>query len=243
MRRERIFTILVLLISIAVLTYATQFGGYYGTDWETTIPPVQGFLDTVDNYPGHTTGGPMAGYVSYFDYYNNNYYTGIDYWEFAYVCASGAPYKFLVNDGWVDLADPEFGSGPHQGWGDYNLNWATFYTPGFIPSPIDVPDWWSVWIANEPHDVMDGVHMIMGFRTMLYISPAVNVSTHFADYICSGERILIKWFHAVWYYSYCQATPYDKASAVFFPAAQNDTLTSYSADDPNPSEIWCWYYQ
>jgi hypothetical protein len=245
MRRTKSFTVLVLLIGITVLTYAAasrspRFGGYYGTDSGNTRPPVSAFINTAAGY-GHITGGPMAGYVDYFDYYNNTYYTGIDYWEFAYVCASGGVWKFMVNDGWVDLNDPAFGSGPDQGWGDYHLNWAAFYVGSFLASPLEVEDWWSVWMADNPYDVMDGVHMILGFRTNAYVSPAVSVSTHYADYICSGGEILLKWFHAVWYYSFCQTTSYDKASAVFSPGCQHDTLSSFCTDPP-PYTLYCWYY-
>jgi len=74
--------------------------------------------------------------------------------------------------------------------------------------------------------------MVLGFHTNVYIAPAVSVSTQYAHYICQGGEILLKWSHAVWYYSYCQSTSFDKAAAVFSPGSQHDTLTSYSSDPP-----------
>ncbi|UCH94355.1 MAG: hypothetical protein JSV88_29365, partial [Candidatus Aminicenantes bacterium] len=90
-------------------------------------------------------------------------------------------------------------------------------------------------------DVLDGCHMVLGFRTNVYISPAVTVSTNYAHYICQGGEILLKWFHAVWYYSWCSSTPYDKPAAVFSPDCQHDTLFNYSSDPP-PTSLYCWYY-
>jgi hypothetical protein len=239
MRRTKIFAVLVLLMGITILTYAaldtrTRFGGFYGPPGSSTIPPVSAFLNTVGSY-GYTTGGPYAAYVSHFDTSNNS---GVDNWHFSYVCASGSQWSILVHDGIVNLNAPDFGGSSNQGWGDKYLNWIAFYTGNFIATQ---GDWWSVWMSNNPYDVLDGCHIVLGFHTNVYIAPAVSVSSHYADYICTGGEILLKWFHAVWYYSYCQSTSLDKAAAVFSPGSQHDTLTSYSSDPP-PTILYCWYY-
>lgn len=259
MSKIKILMIFVLVICVTVLTFPTRFGGFYGTDWGNTVPPVQAFLDTVDTYntltpvydiqalqepiplATHYTGGPYAAYVNNWDDYNNAATTGIDDYEFTYSCEHGAQWMFWVNDGVVNLNDANFGSGPDIGWGDDRVNWVVLYSCTVIATPEEVTDWWSVWMANNSYDVMDGVHMVMGFRTPAWIAPAVNVSTQFAHYICQGEEVLLKWFHAVWFYSYCSTTSYDKASAVFWPSSEHDTLTSYSAD-PSPDILYCWWY-
>jgi hypothetical protein len=239
MRKTKIVMILGLVVCLTVVVYATRFGGFYGTDWPDSIPAVQAFLDEVDEHSGHTTTGPTAHYKSTWDTSNNS---GVDDYEFTYSCGHGDRWELLTNNGWLDLNGSGFGGSSHQGWGDDRCNWILLYSCQVVAGPPDVTDWWSVWMSNNPYDVMDGVHMVLGFRTNAYKAPTEDVSSHYAEYICTGGKCLLKWFHAVWYYSYCQTTGYDKACAVFSPYSQNDTLTSYSSD-PAPWVLYCWYYE
>jgi hypothetical protein len=238
MKKTKIFMVLVLMFCVTAAVHATRFGGFYGTDWADSIPAVEAFLDEVDEHSGHTTTGPTAHYNSTWDTANNS---GVDDFEFTYSCGHGDRWKLLTNTGWLDLNGSGFGGSSNQGWGDDQCNWILLYSCKVIASQIEVTDWSSVWISQNPYDVMDGVHMIMGFRTNAYKSPTNEVSREYAEYICTGGQVLLKWFHAVWYYSYCQTTSLDKASAVFDPNSQNDTLTSYSSDPPNTS-LYSWYY-
>ena len=241
MRKAKIVSILCLMVCVTAVLYGTKFIGLYGTDSGNTYPPVAAFLDTVDNYPGHITIGPIPHYCSNWDTANNAYNTGVDDAQFVYTCEHGSPWAISTNNGTCNFNGYSFGGSSHMGWGDDQLNWIVLYSCQVICSPLETSDWWSVWMANNPYDVMDGVHIINGFRTNAYVSPAVSVSTHYADYICTGGEILTTWFHAVWNYSYCSSSSYDKACAVFSPPSQSDTLTSYSSD-PAPSSLYCWYY-
>jgi hypothetical protein len=241
MKKTKIFMVLVLMFCVTVAVHATRFGGLYGTDSGNTQPPVAAFLNTVDNYAGHTRTGPTAHYIANWDSSNNATNTGVDDFQFTYTCEHGSPWAILTNNGTCNFNSSGFGGSSNMGWGDDQVNWIVLYSCQVIRSPIEVSDWSSVWISQNPYDVMDGVHMILGFRTNAYVSPAVSVSTHYADYICTGGQVLLKYFHAVWYYSYCSSSSNDKACAVFDPNSQNDTLTSYSSDPPNTS-LYVWYY-
>jgi hypothetical protein len=241
MRKTKIFMVLVLMFCVTVSVQATRFGGLYGTDSGNTRPPVAAFLDTVDNYAGHTRVGPTAHYIANWDSSNNAANTGVDDFQFTFTCEHGSPWAITTNNGTCNFNAYSFGSSNNYGWGDDQVNWIVLYSCQVIRSEIEVADWWSVWMSNNPYDVMDGVHMVLGFRTNAYVSPAVTVSTNYANEICTGGECLLKWFHSVWFFSYCQTSSYDKASAVFEPNSEDDTLTSYSSD-PAPYILHSWYY-
>ncbi len=241
MKFAKLVTTIVLFVCICAPAFPTWIGGYYGTDWGNTKPPVDAFINTVAGY-GHTTGGPSAGYVDNWNCYNNNIPDGIDWWDFVFSCEHGAPWQFLVNDGTVDLYGAGFGTCAAQGWGDYYANWVVLYSCQVVCSEVERPnDWWAPWTNKDPEEVFDGLHILNGFRTNAYVSPAVTVSTQYANAICNGGQILTEWFNAVWTYSYCSSTSLDKACSVFYGSCQTDTLTSYAADPPSGG-FNCWHY-
>jgi hypothetical protein len=153
-----------------------------------------------------------------------------------------------VNDGYVylcDIGDPH----PDGGWGDYYLNWLVLYSCYVVYPPIEKPNnWWQPWIDNKycgkPYPVLNGLHIVNGFLTPAYVSPAVNVSPQYALRIRNGPgQVLMEWINCVWLFSYCQTTSYDKACSVFYASCQNDTLASYAPDPPAAGDVFtCWYF-
>ena len=243
MKFAKLVITITLFVFLCTPVSATYFGGYYGTDWGNTKPPVTAFINTVSGYSGHTTGGPTAANMSNWDCYNNSNPSGIDWWDFVFSCEHGNPWKFWVNDGVVDLDSAGFGDCAAGSWGDYYANWVVLYSCQVVCSPIEkgASGWDDVWIDRDPVAVFDGLHILNGFRTNAYVSPAVNVSTQYAHAICTGGEILEEWFNCVWNYSYCSSTSMDKACSVFYVSCENDTLTSYAAD-PSSGTFNCWYY-
>ncbi|UCH92657.1 MAG: hypothetical protein JSV88_20500 [Candidatus Aminicenantes bacterium] len=267
MRRSKLLLVVILMFGISALANAQctnpwcYVGGYHGTDWGNTIPPVDAFLTNMA--PGScvwTTDGPFAANVAHWDTYNNydpSFNFGIDWYEFVYSCEHGAPWKFWVNDGIVDLeniGDPVINPSIENdgGWGDWYTNWVVIYSCSVVCSPIEKPtNWMDPWIKLNPYcvfhaDSLDNhqLHIVNGFRTPAYVAPAVTVSTYYAQAIRDGVgQVLWEWFYNVWVYSYCSSTSYDKACSVYYASCHNDTLSSYAADPPATGDLFsCWYF-
>ena len=241
MKFAKLVTTIFLFVFLCTPAFSLYVGGFYGTDHGNTLPPVQAFINTMANC-GHYTGGPYAANVDDWDCYNNAIPNGIDWWDFVFSCEPGAPWYFVVDNGGVNLDSAGFGDCADGSWGDYYANWVVLYSCQVVCSPIEKgADWPDVWIDRDPVAVFDGLHILNGFRTNAYVSPAVTVATQYGTAICNGGEILTEWFNAVWTYSYCSSTNYDKACSVFYVSCQGDTLTSYAAD-PSSGTFNCWYY-
>jgi hypothetical protein len=221
-------------------------GGYYGTDWGNTIPPVQAFLDNIGGPCVYVVGGPFAANVAHWDTYNNydpSWNWGIDWYEFVYSCEHGGPWQFWVNDGVVDLfnvGDPVIDPYIENdgGWGDYFTNWVCLYSCYVVCSPIEKPyQWWYPWVFDDD-DIFssnDRLHIVNGFHTPAWIYPAVNVSTQYAIRLKYGGRILYEWFDCIT--AFGGSDPYDKACSVFFSECRYDTLCSHTEGAGNSLTI------
>jgi hypothetical protein len=250
MRKSKLFLVVIFMLVISALAYAQcsypwcWVGGFYGTDHGNTKPPVQAFLTNMATGSCvYLTGGPYAAVRANWDSNNNQVTNGIDWWDFTFSCEHGGPWYFLVNDGYVYI-DTQIGDpAPDGGWGDYYTNWLVLYSCYVVCSPIEKPsNWFQPWITANPIYAFHGIHIVNGFRTPAYVSPAVTVSTYYARAIRDGVgQVLWEWFNNVWIYSYCSSTNYDKACSVFYASCQNDTLSSYAAD-PSSGTFSCWYY-
>lgn len=220
--------LIILSLAICIPKYAITTGGYVGTDHNNTTPPVWAFISTMQSH-GHPYNQYYYANVYMYDYLNDSYTDSVN---FAFTCAHGNTWSYVVNDGTVYLQNIGWWL-IDRGWGTSSANWATLYSCYVVASPIEKPsDWHSPWILNNPWDVMDGIHLVTGFRTPAYISPAVDVSREFAHRISNGYEIRSSWFDMIWTYGWASFMPYDKGCAVYYPNSGTDTIYSYSSDPP-----------
>jgi len=218
----RLFVALVLSVGVCVPGFsatADEAVAYYSSaDTYNCRPPAEAFIDTIY---ANTKRGESVGYVSYFDGSNDSYWDAND---IGFVCAHGLPWRFGLSDGTVYL---DYLS---DGWGDVDLEWAILYSCQVVSSPLETSNWKQPWIV-ETTDVFDGLHIVNGFRTNAYVSPAVNVTTDYCERLNTGGEILDSWFDAIYAYGYYW-TSNDKGCSVYYGTCENDTLSSFAADPP-----------
>ncbi len=217
----RLIVALVLTVGICCPAFAAtadEVIGYYSSaDTSSCYPPVQAFVNTINaNYKT----GPSVGYVNRFDGSNDSYWDARD---LGFVCAHGNKWLFALSNGTVYL---DYLS---DGWGDTDMEWAILYSCLVVASPIeDSNNWHQPWIV-ESTDVFDCLHIVNGFRTSAYVSPAANVTTDYCNRLNSGGYILDSWFDAIYAYGYYW-TAYDQGCSMYYGSCEYDTLSSVATD-------------
>lgn len=230
MRALRSAIHLLALLLVAWLPSAAlaqgEEGGYAGTK-------DQGHDEVVYNFLKHFS------YDQY--YYAKTFQFGdlndirVDNMDIAIFGGHGNKWLVGCTDGNVDLSN--IGSGPDWGWGDTDLEFMAFESCYVVPSPIEVSDWWTNWVA-EPGGAFDGLHQAVGFRTVSWQSTDQDVSDEFGDRIADGAAVWQAWFDAI----NDEAESDEMGAAVMYPPADGDTYRHFVADPPyNHQNLRIWY--
>jgi hypothetical protein len=229
---KRCLIALVLSVAICIPAFsatADEVKGYYSSlDSTSCRPPVQAFINTVNaNYKY----GPYVGYPSRFDSSNDSYWDSMD---MGIVCAHGNRWLFALSGGYVNFASSTFGSSSSKGWGNVDMEWAVLYSCLVVASPLEVTDWYSVWI-DESNDVFDRLHIINGFRTSAWVYCSDEVTTDYAQRLNNGGKILDAFYDAI-YAEGDFGNGWDRACSVYYDSCKNDTFSSIATDPSETSE-------
>jgi len=226
------FLILFLLAGLCMPAFSASADaviGYYSSlDSASCYPPVAAFLNTLN---ANTTGGPYVGYPNRFDSSNDSYWDARD---IGIVCAHGQRWEFALSGGNVDFASATFGSSNNKGWGNVDMEWAIIYSCLVVASPLEVTDWYSVWI-DESNDVFDRLHIVNGFRTSAYVYCSDEVTTDYAQRLNNGNKVLDSWFDAI-FAEGDFSDGLDRGTSVYYTSCDDDTLSSIAADPSETSE-------
>lgn len=230
----RLLVVVVLSVGLGIVAFSATVDeviGYYSSaDTASCKPPVQAFINTIN---ATYKTGPSVGYVNRFTTSNDSYWDARD---LGFVCAHGNKWIFALSNGTVYLDNLT------DGWGETDMEWAILYSCLVVASPIeDASNWHKPWIV-ETTDVFDCLHIVNGFRTSAYVTPAVNVTTNYCSRLNSGGYVLDSWFDAIYAYGYYW-TAYDQGCSMYFGTCENDTVSSFAADpaQTQTTDFHCMY--
>jgi hypothetical protein len=234
-KMKRLIIALVLVVGVCIPAYSQYWaGGFYSSaDTGNCYPPASAFCSNIGGASCiSTVQGPMVGYAEDWDTQNNSNW---DYYEISFVCCHGGPWTIYLSDGSKYFNGSTCFSSSNRGWGDNYNNFSIFYSCQVIRSPLETGSWNDPWI-DAPYPAFTGCHIVNGFRTNAWVSPAVNVTTYYCQLINGGGQILQSWFDAVYAHGNFSGGN-DRATSVYYSACATDTLCSPSADPTSGSFI------
>ncbi len=201
-------------------------GGYAGTT-------DQGHDEVVYNFLKHFS------YEQY--YYARTFQFGdlnnqrVDAMDFAIFAGHGNQWFIATTDGGVDLSN--VGSSLNWGWGDTNAKFVAFESCDVVPSPIEVSDWWTNWV-REPGGPFDGVHQVLGFRTLSWQSTDQDITDDFGQLISSNQGVWESWFAAI----NDRGRSDEMGSAVMYPPADGESYLNFGPQAPiTHQNLRVWY--
>ena len=178
---------------------------------------------------------------------NNTAPRGVDSFDFLYFCGHGRPYEIKTNENnWVDLRTA--GDNSHNGYGNSDLEFLVLHSCSVLPSPIDVGDAFTPWLA-EPGGIFDGLHVLLGFRTDASYAADEQIACFMGDLTENQTgRVWENWVNAVntygisYYDKFCLFVAYrhghfdDQAYDAYY-----DVYGGSVARDTTDPGLWCYW--
>lgn len=164
---------------------------------------------------------------------NNSYVDAMDHSIF---CGHGNNFYVVGIDN-VGVNLKTVGYGANKGIGDFNNEFLTFYSCKVVPGATDNSQFLSGW--TNPGGAFDGVHQIMGFRTLAYTSHDEDVTDLYGEWVSAGFGIWTSWFNAL----DAEAYSYEHGSAIIYPPAMFDTRFNTCEDPPANSTYAICFWQ
>jgi hypothetical protein len=228
-RGLRLFLLLLTLVALlptSITAADRKEAGYAGTT-------DQGHDEVVYNFLKHFS------YEQY--YYARTFQFGdlnnqrVDAMDFAIFAGHGNQWFIAATDGGVDLSN--VGSSLNWGWGDTSAKFVAFESCDVVPSPIEVSDWWTNWV-REPGGPFDGVHQVLGFRTLSWQSTDQDITDDFGQLISSNQGVWESWFAAI----NDRGRSDEMGSAVMYPPADGESYLNFGPQAPiTHQNLRVWY--
>jgi Family of unknown function (DUF6345) len=159
----------------------------------------------------------------------------VDAMDIAVFGGHGNRWFISTTDGGVDLSN--VGSSADHGWGDVNAEFVAFESCDVVPSPLEVTDWWTNWIRT-PGGAFDGVHQVLGFRTLSWQSTDQDVTDYFGARMAANGAVWQSWFDAI----NSEGRSDEMGAAVMHPSTDGDRYGTFVADPPkNHQSLRIWY--
>lgn len=126
---------------------------------------------------------------------NNDTPYGVDTYDLVYFAGHGNVYLIAMNgDGAVDISTA--GDNPQGGYG-MDLEFLILQSCLSVPSLEDDPNAWGR-LCGEPNGIFDGLHILMGFRTLTYLASYTPIAHYMASVLAAQSmRVIDAWWNAV----------------------------------------------
>src|SRR5262245_49696525 len=144
----------------------------------------------------------------------------VDAMDFAIFAGHGNQWFIATTDGGVDLGN--VGNSGDRGWGDVQAEFVAFESCDVVPSPLETADWWTNWIRT-PNGAFDGVHQVLGFRTLSWQSTDQDVTDYFGVRMANNGAVWQSWFDAI----DSEGRSDEMGSAVMHPSADGDRYGTF----------------
>ena len=215
------------LLGIPIFAADWEEGGYAGESGSAERT-VNKFLDNFVANQNH------AARLHQFTYNNDD---RVDDMDLAYYCGHGSPFVIEMYYGSaVTLGTAGYSSAGGYG---HDLEFLVLHSCEVVPSPDDSSFWKEPWI-QEPDDIFDGLHQVLGFRTPASMSTDGRIANEFGERMRVGREVWQSWFAAIDKHGRSS----EFGCAVMYPSTRHDKYKNGGVvEDPRPdhTRLYCYW--